>query len=149
MIPDIDGALETKLGRGALGFLAGTPSDTEARGRLAPGPPEERRGSTIAVGDVTDIRVVLATGGALLLADDKGRELVEDERGLEAGGAMEVLREAVVVLAVVLVLAGAAAGALAALVVDDIEDDFLTVGFGGGLLVEEERDVFDAVVGLV
>lgn len=117
-----------KLGRGAPGFLAGTPSDTEARGRLTPGPLEERRGSTTAAGDVTDTRVVLATGGALP-ADDNGRELVEDERGLEAGGAMEVLREA---LGVVVVAAGFALGAVVvvpgfALVVDDIEGDFLMV----------------------
>ena len=85
----------------------------------------------------------------MLLADDNGRELVEDERGLEGGGAMEVLRAAIEALIVVFVLVVAAAEGLVALVVDEIEDDFLRILVEGGLFVEEERDVFDPVAGLV
>jgi hypothetical protein len=84
---------------------------------------------------------------------DKGRELVDDERDLRAGGAMEVLRAAVAVLVVlpVLVTVVVVVLGLAELVVDEVEGVFLTVGVGGGLLVDEDRDDdgFEVVVDLV
>lgn len=82
----------------------------------------------------------------MVLIVDKGLELVEDERDLVAGGAMDVLREATDVLVVMLVLVVAVAG-LAKLVVDE----FFLVGVEGGLLADDDRDdvVLGPVVGLV
>jgi hypothetical protein len=148
-IPELEGGFPAgKLGRGA-GFLAGTPSETDARGRDAPGPVEERRGVALLVGEVTEARVVPVTGAALLaVVDAEGRELVEDERDLVAGGAMEVLRAAVVVpagLEAVVVGEG-----LAELLTDVPEGVFFTVGVGGVLVdVDMDDDGFEAGGGLV
>lgn len=89
-----------------------------------------------------------------MLVVDNGREPVDNESGLEAGGAMDVLRavvELVVVLVVVVDLVATVDG-LATLAVDEVEGIFLTVGAEDGfVVVDEDKDDcgFEAVVGLV
>lgn len=129
--PAAGGLPAGKLGRGATGFLAGTPSETDARGRDAPEPVEERRTEAPLVGEVTEARVVPVTGAALAGAvDAEGRELVEEENALAAGGTMEVRRAGAGVVAV---------PGLATLPTDVPEGVFFTVGVGS-VLVEDDMD---------
>jgi hypothetical protein len=130
-----------KLARGA-GFLGRTPSETDARGLAAPGPVEERRDSPVTGGDVTEARVVTVGAALPVLLTDGGREVVEEDNGFDAAGAIDALRAGAEATAAVLVGLPAAAGVgLVTLVVDVVEGVFLTVVVEtGALLVDDDND---------
>ena len=129
-VPVLD-AVPERLALGVTpGFLAGTPSETDARGRA---PVEDFSDS---VGDVTEPR-----GGAAVVGDftdvaDGGRDVVEV--GSLAAGASDVRRAAVVVVGRAAAVAG-----LVAPVTEDAGGVFLTdeVLVGTPLVEAESEDL--------